>query len=75
MCLGKEKIADLLIEYGANVNAVDNQGYTPLILTAEFGNFEIYIQCAVLVFIDTDIFSVGLCRATLQNQIIVTLLV
>lgn len=36
---GKENIAKLLIENGANVNAKRGDGYTPLHYATEFGNF------------------------------------
>lgn len=35
--LGYDKIAKLLIQSGANINVVGNQGYTPLIAAAQKG--------------------------------------
>lgn len=36
--LGREKIVEMLIKYGANVNAVDEHKQTPLIVAAMYGN-------------------------------------
>lgn len=37
--LGKDKVANMLINNGANVNAQDKKGETPLHWAAKFGNF------------------------------------
>lgn len=42
--LGREKVAELLIRNGANVNQKDHQGKTPLHLAAEQGNSVIQIN-------------------------------
>lgn len=41
---GREKIANLLIEKGANVDLKDRAGYTPLHISAKYGNYSIYTQ-------------------------------
>lgn len=41
--LGNEKIANLLIKSGANVNLRDKYGCTPLHRTGEYGNLQIFI--------------------------------
>lgn len=40
----REEITKLLIKYGADINAVDNYGNTPLILAALKGTFHLNIH-------------------------------
>lgn len=49
-CEGNKKTVDLLIKYGANVNAVNNDGDTALHFAAMNGNSELtcWIQCSVV---------------------------
>lgn len=50
ICLDREKIVKLLIKKGLNVNAVDNEGKTPLHWIAEEGNvsFSFFIPKEVM---------------------------
>ena len=52
---GNKKIVELLLEYGADINAVDNNGYTPLRLAAASGYKKI---CQLLIEKGADINSV-----------------
>ena len=49
---GRERIARLLIEYGAEVNWTDERGNTPLIYATQSGNLE---MCRILVSRGADI--------------------
>lgn len=35
----KQKVADLLIAHGANLNAMESQGKTPLMVAVEHSNY------------------------------------
>lgn len=37
LLLGQEKVADLLIQKGSNLDTVDIKGYTPLLEAVNFG--------------------------------------
>jgi hypothetical protein len=53
----QERIARLLIEFGADVNKPDNKGNTPLISAAELNNLE---MCKILVDRGADVFQKNL---------------
>lgn len=45
--LGTEKVAKLLIDNNADVNARELDGSTPLHWTSEFGNFQLICTCFI----------------------------